>query len=162
MSEYDDRLRIDIKDWLMSEGWTVSERDHDQARWVLVAEDTSKRRVVVAQARSPSDQIRIQATVELSDPHRQQFAALPQALRDEVLWDMRMRLLAMHVEFSGLGAPLERVHVNQRIYRDGLSRDALMQRVSQVKDAMICVIWSALRHLGNEPAPTARGDFLVH
>ncbi len=162
MTEYDDSLRLNIKDWLMSEGWAVSEREHAEAHWVLVAEDSSKRRVVLAQARSPAEQIRIQATVEFSDQHRQQFAGLPAAQRDAVLWDVRMRLLSMHVEFSGLGAPLERVHINQRIYLDGLSRDGLMQRVSQVKDAMICVIWSTLRLLGNEPPPTGRGDFLVH
>ncbi|HRQ64126.1 MAG TPA: DUF2299 family protein [Xanthomonadaceae bacterium] len=158
----DDKLRIDIKDWLMAEGWSVSERDHEQARWILVGEDAGKRRVQIARARFPAEQIRIQATVELAVQHRRQFAALPAQLRDSVLWDLRLRLLEMHVEFNGLGEPLERVHLNQRLYLDGLSRDALMQRVSQVKDAMICVIWLVLRHLGQEPPPTARGDFLVH
>jgi hypothetical protein len=162
MNHPDDRLRLDIKGWLMAEGWEVSERDHEQARWILVGEDSRKRRVLVAQARFPPEQIRIQATVEVSELHRQHFAALPPQVRESVLWEIRLRLLGMHVEFSGVGEPLERVHLNQRIYLDGLSRDALMQRVSEIKDAMICVIWLTLRHLGNEPPPPGRGDFLVH
>jgi hypothetical protein len=162
MSSDEDPIRLDIRDWLMAEGWVMSEREHANARWILVGEDSSKRRIVVARSRFPAEQIRIQATVELSAQHRAQFAALPANLRDAVLWDIRQRLLSMHVEFAGVGLPLERVHLNQRIYLDGLTRDAFIQRALQVKDAMISVIWSVLRHLGQEPPPAPRGDFMLH
>jgi hypothetical protein len=163
MSEYDDKLRLDIKRWMMAEGWAVTEREHDQAHWILVGEDRGKRRVSLAQPRSPAEQIRILAKVELSAAHRQQFAALPAQVRDAILWDIRMRLLAMHVEFTGINEPLQQVQLSQRIYLDALTRDALMQRVSQVKDAMLCVIWLAVRHLeGKVTAPTTAGDAMLH
>jgi hypothetical protein len=162
VNEAEDPIRLDIRDWLLAEGWKLSEREHAHARWILVGEDSGNRRILVARARFPAEQVRIQATVELSVLHREQFAALPASLRESVLWDIRQRLLSMHVEFAGVGLPLERVHLNQRIYLDGLTRDAFIQRVLQVKDAMISVIWYVLRHLGQEPPPTPRGDFMLH
>ena len=68
----------------------------------------------------------------------------------------------MSVDFSGIGEPLERVTVAQRIYLDGLTKDRFLQRVAVVKNALIAVIWSIGRRLSHLPPPSSHGDVLIH
>ena len=83
-------------------------------------------------------------------------------VKDAILWELRFRLLNMSVDFSGIGEPLERVTVAQRIYLDGLTKDRFLQRVAVVKNALIAVIWSIGRRLSHLPAPSSHGDVLIH
>lgn len=155
-------VKARIQAWLQGEGWKLSAGSHPDADWLIVAEDSARRRLVVGQARQPSDQIRIQAAVDLAPDHRTKFATLPARVRGMVLWDLRFRLLELNVEFKGLGEPLERVTVTQRIYLDGLTKDRFLQRVGVTKNALIMVIWTVLRNLGDAAPPTSHGEPLVH
>lgn len=48
---------------------------------------------------------------------------------------LKMRLVELGVEFNGEGDPLKLLRVSQFIYDDGLTKDAFLHRVQQVKDA---------------------------
>lgn len=157
-----EQVRERVETWLMDEGWTLSENSHAGACWLVQAEDQAQRRLLVGQTKSPGDQVRIQATVVVAADHREHFESLPAEVRDAILWELRFRLLNMGVDFSGIGEPLERVTVAQRIYLDGLTKDRFLQRLAVVKNALIAVIWSIGRRLSHLPAPSSHGEVLIH
>ena len=80
------------------------------------------------------------------------MAALPQKKRQDFLWDLRFDLLMTDVEFSGLSDPLGRIGVGQPIFYDALSKDLFMQRLSEVKKALLLILWKIAR-LMEEPPP---------
>ncbi len=156
------KTREMIQTWLLGEGWQLTEQSHEHAQWLLRIEDKSKRVMSIALRKTPSDQIAIQATVNVAEDHRQRFASLPDEIRRSALWDMRFLLLGMNVEFRGVGDPLEQVLVSQRIYLEGLSKDVFAQRLSLVKNALIAVIWSLMRRLEGTVSPEEAGGEFLH
>ena len=144
--------RDQVQNWLMSEGWQISEQPHPDLAWLIRAEDATQRRILVGQNQARQDQIHLEARVNLADEHRSMFENLPGEKRREILWDLRFRLLAMNVDFAGVAEPMQTVLLTQRIYLDGLTKDAFIQRFLVVRNAVIVVIWSIIQYLeGVEP-----------
>jgi hypothetical protein len=140
--------RAKVQSWLLGEGWSLTEKNHDDAVWLLEARDGGGRHIVTGQKKGATDQVLLEGVVGIADAHQEQFAALPAEVRQELLWELRFALLNMGVEFSGVQEPFNRVMVGQRIYHDGLTQDRYLQRVSQVRSAIIAVIWTIARRLG--------------
>ncbi|HVS01957.1 MAG TPA: DUF2299 family protein [Thermoanaerobaculia bacterium] len=151
-------LREQVQLWLMGEGWKLTETETPDAQWLVQAEDEAGRKLLIGQSRFPPDQLRIIGLIVVSDEHREQYGALSQEERDLLMWNLRFLLLMMNVEFSGIGEPLQTIEVSQRAYLDGLSKDSLMQRVSQTKNALIAVLWSFARSLSGDGM--AGGEFV--
>ncbi|CAB5153269.1 hypothetical protein D3OALGA1CA_5346 [Olavius algarvensis associated proteobacterium Delta 3] len=141
-----------VQNWLMSEGWKISEQPHPDAEWLIRAEDAAQRRILIGQNKARPDMIQLEARVNLADEHRKMFEKLPDETRRATLWDLRFRLLAMNVDFTGVAEPMPTVLLTQRIYLDGLTKDNFLQRFSIVRNAIVAVIWSITRQLeGVEP-----------
>jgi len=144
--------REKVQNWLMSEGWKISEQSHPDMAWLIRAEDAAERRILVGQDKTRQDQIILEARVNVGDDHRKKFESLPEERRREILWKLRFRLLLMNVEFVGVADPMETVVLTQRLYLDGLTKDAFIQRFLIVRNAVIAVIWSIIQDLeGVEP-----------
>jgi hypothetical protein len=144
--------RDQVQNWLMSEGWQISEQTHPDLTWLVRAEDAAKRRILIGQSKSRPDLILLEARVNLAEEHYKLFENLPQEARRKILWDLRFRLLAMNVDFTGIAEPMRSVQVTQRIYLDGLTKDSFIQRFTNVRNALITVIWSIIQNLeGIEP-----------
>lgn len=144
--------REKVQNWLMSEGWKISEQPHPDLAWLIRAEDAAERRILVGQDKIREDQIILEARVDVGDDHRKKFESLPEERRREILWRLRFRLLLMNVEFVGVADPMEAVVLTQRLYLDGLTKDAFIQRFLIVRNAVIAVIWSIIQDLeGVEP-----------
>ena len=144
--------RDKVQDWLMSDGWQISEQTHPDFAWLIRAEDAGARRIAVGQNKARPDHLHLEAAVEPSDEYRQMFEALPGDRRREILWKLRFQLLLMNVDFTGVAEPMEAVILTQRIYLDGLTKDAFIQRFMMVRNAVIAVIWSIIQDLeGVEP-----------
>jgi hypothetical protein len=135
-----------IQNWLMQEGWTVGEEQAANALWCINAK-TNGYTMIVAQLAQPADRINIQSSVLVALEHQNLFAAMEQNKRQDFWWNMRMKLLDMGLDFNGLAEPVQRIDIGQRIYDDGLTKDAFLQRVSQVKRGQIVVLWSIGRFL---------------
>lgn len=145
-------MKSKVVSWLIDEGWRISEGSSPDAKWVISAEDSAERRVVVGQKTNRPDQIVILAAVGVDKGQQRQLAGLKPEDRREFLWDIRFRLLAAGVDFSGIRDPLERVEVLQRIYYDGLTKDAFLQRFSLVTKGLLTVLWMIGRKFV-QPAP---------
>ena len=148
-----DGTREKIQNWLMGEGWTLAEQSHPDLAWLIRAQDAGGRRILVGQNKQRPDLIHLEARVDISEEHQQKFALQAAERRSEVLWRLRFRLLEMNVDFAGITDPMATVILTQRIYLDGMTRDAFMQRFLRVRNAVIAVIWSVLQDLEGVEVP---------
>jgi hypothetical protein len=154
--------RDKIQNWLMSEGWQIAEPTHPEFTWLIRAEDAGERRILVGQNKAREDRVHLEANVRISDDHRKQFESLKEEKRREALWNLRFRLLQMNVDFVGVGEPLQDVILTQRIYLDGLTKDAFIQRFLTVRNAIIAVIWSTIKDLMDVKPPAKSTEKTTH
>jgi hypothetical protein len=153
-----EETRDKIQNWLMNEGWQIAEQTHPDFEWLIRAEDAGGRRILVGQNKAKSDQIHLEARVDLADEHHKLFETLPADKRRETLWRLRFRLLAMNVDFVGVAEPMQSVLLTQRIYLDGLTKDAFLQRFLIVRNAVITVIWSIIQYLEDVEPPAESAE----
>ena len=154
--------RAKVQNWLMSEGWQISEQLHPSMTWLIRAEDAGARRILVGQNKDREDQIVLEASVTVADDLRQKFESLPEERRREILWRLRFRLLMTNVDFAGVAEPMQNVVLTQRIYLDGLTKDAFVQRFLVVRNAVIAVIWSIIQDLEGVAPPSESAEPTAH
>jgi hypothetical protein len=157
-----DTTRDKVQNWLMSEGWQLAEPTHPDFAWLIRAEDGGERRILVGQSKAREDRIHLEANVRISEDHRKQFESLAEERRRKVLWDLRFQLLQLNVDFVGVAEPLEEVILTQRIYLDGLTKDAFIQRFLTVRNAVIAVIWSTIKDLMDVKPPAKSTEKTEH
>jgi hypothetical protein len=154
--------RDKIQTWLMGEGYQIAEQPHPELAWLIRAEDGTGRRILVGQNKVRQDQIFLEARVNIGDEHRRKFESLSEKKRKEILWKLRFRLLMMNVDFAGVAEPVRAVVLTQRIYLDGLTKDAFIQRFLVVRNAVIAVIWSVIQDLEGVEAPAESAALSSH
>jgi len=157
-----ENAREKVQNWLMSEGWQIAEQSHPDLAWLIRAEDGAQRRILVGQSKAREDQIHLEARVNVGEDHRKKFEILPEKRRREILWKLRFRLLSMNVDFVGVTEPMQAVTLTQRIYLDGLTKDAFLQRFLKVRNAVITVIWSIIENLEGVEAPAESTQLTKH
>lgn len=155
-------MRDKIQNWLMAEGWNLAEQAHPDMAWLIRAEDAGGSRVLVGQDKVRQSMIHLEARVNISDEHRNKFGGLPEKKKREILWRLRFRLLMMNMDFTGVTEPMEAVVLTQRIYQDGLTHDAFIQRFITVRNAIIAVIWSIIQDLEGVDAPAESAQPRTH
>ena len=154
--------RDKVQNWLMAEGWKIADQPHPDLAWLIRAEDAGGRRILVGQNRVRPDQIHLEARVNIAEEHRKKFESLPEEKRRENLWKLRFRLLMMNVEFIGVTEPMQAVLLTQRMYLDGLTKDAFIQRFLVVRNAVIAVVWSIIQDLEGVEAPAESTEPKTH
>jgi hypothetical protein len=157
-----EETRDKVQNWLMSEGWQISEQSHPDMAWLIRAEDVGQRKILVGQNKAREDQIHLEASVGVADEHRQKFESLPEERRREILWNLRFRLLSMNVDFLGVAEPIQTVVLTQRTYLDGLTKDGFIQRFLTVRNAVIAVIWSIIQDLEDVEPPAESTEPTAH
>ena len=154
--------RDKVQNWLMSEGWQIAEPTHPEFAWLIQAEDGGERKILVGQNKAREDRIHLEANIRISDDHRKLFESLAEDKRKEILWNLRFQLLQMNVDFVGVAEPLQDVVLTQRIYLDGLTKDAFIQRFITVRNAIIAVIWSTIKDLQDVKPPAKSTEITKH
>lgn len=154
--------RDKIQNWLMNEGWQIAEQPHPDLAWLIRAEDGGGRRILVGQGKVREDQIHLEARVVIAEENRKMFESLPEETRRQNLWNLRFRLLSMNVDFAGVADPMQTVVLTQRMYTDGLTKDAFVQRFLTVRNAEIAVIWSIIQDLEGVEPPTESAKPTTH
>jgi len=155
-------IRDMVQNWLMSEGWQIAEPTHPEFAWLIRAEDGGERRILVGQNKAREDRVHLEANVKISDDHRKLFEGLAADKRKEILWNLRYQLLQMNVDFVGVAEPLQDVILTQRIYLDGLTKDAFIQRFLTLRNAVIAVIWSSIQYLEDVKPPAKSTEKTKH
>jgi hypothetical protein len=142
-----DQTRNQVEQWLKAEGWSISELKHDQTRWLLRAQDQQQGIVLVGQSKTPEDQLRLQADINIDPAHREKLGELTASQKDDMLWKLRFSLLEMNLQFTGLSADPERITVFRHLYLDGMNKNLFMDTVGRVRSAVLMIIWTFRREL---------------
>jgi hypothetical protein len=144
-------IRDLVQKWFMEDGWSVGVDTPPDATWALVADDGQGRKVVTGQRTGREDQLLIQGAIVFDDVISNKVSQLPEDERNNWLWDLRFELVRTDLEFSGVQLPLKRVEVMGRICFDALTKDAFLQKVSQVRKGVLMVGWMLARKFVQQP-----------
>ena len=156
--------RKKVERWLVEEGWSMVPAELAvplKMAWVIAAE-MQKTTIYAFQQPNRPDQLFIQGSVGLNNSQRAVFFGLSSEQRKAIIWDLRLDLLKLGVDFSGVSEVLEVVHVRQAVFNDGLTKDRFMQRVGAVSRAQLFVAWTFARHCAEAPAPEPEEGFFIN
>jgi len=153
--------RSRIQGWLMQEGWQIAENQHPNAAWIIAATQAGGFGLLIVQPQSTPDRIDIQAGIGIDPEHQRLIAAMEPKQRQELWWNLRFDLLKMGVDFGGFDEPVTQLHVSQRMYDDGLTKDRFLQRVTKIKNAEILILWSIRRAFDQPPDDEILGSGFV-
>lgn len=109
------------------------------------------------------DALYIISSVRISEAHRATLARMSKADRSNLLWDLRLGLLRLELEFVGVNDPLELIEVRQIIYEDGLTKDRFFARLRRVFSGCMLIHWSVGRVQPKaESDPMDSETYLIH
>jgi hypothetical protein len=144
-------IETTLRGWLTAQGWTIDEQDQADMLWAFGAQDRHGKRISFFQPRFSEDEFVVHSAVSYSDSDRARVEAHPPRVRQQLLWDIRFRLLDMEMRFEGADIPLQLISMSRTVSMDGLTKKEFWQEVSRVYRAILGVQWLFQRHLG-EPA----------
>ena len=151
-----------VQNWLMQEGWQISEAQGENATWVLAAMNPGRPGVAAIQPQVPQDVLVLQSSIEMDQSAIQRMETLDSKERKELTWSIRLGLVQMGVEFVGVEDLPKKIVVTQRIYDDGLTKDSFVQRVMQVRNAMFFTTWTLAKFLEQPPPDDWPDSLNVH
>ena len=149
--------RNKVQQWLMEEGWQVGLRILPDTVWVLTCEDQGKRHITIVQETGRKDRIAIVAALSVGAQHQERLNQLPQKERRELIFELRQAIILLDVGYAGIQEPLKQMIFDQRIYDDGLSKDAFLQRITKVRNASVLAVNIIAQHL-SEPPPAPQEE----
>ena len=147
------RIHDRVEHWLHQEGWTTEPLTSQSALWALVATDRNGRRLVISQSRTHEDRVLIEGRVVPSAEQANRLEALLETERESFVWDTRIELLRLGIDYSGVESPLKRVVLVESIYFEGaldsvLAKDTFFQRIEQIRRGVAMVQLLIRRRLG--------------
>lgn len=143
----------------MQDQWSVRPQNIAGTQWGWVAQDQRERKIVVGQLEGRDDVLIIQAAVAFADDGPQPLDGLSDPDRTAFLWDLRLKLLQMDVEFEGLEHPLRRLTFSDRIFADAMTKDEFFRRVSAVRKALLMALWTIAARTENDSDDANRMGF---
>jgi hypothetical protein len=146
-----EHIKERVQTLLMEDEWSLRQESFPRTIWTFIAEDRLGRKIVVGQNIDREDQIVIQGAVTLDEITTNRIDQLPEDERNNFLWDLRFELLKTNLEFSGIQFPLKHIAVSERIFLDALTKDALIQRTSEVRKGVLMIQWMLQRKFAEQP-----------
>jgi hypothetical protein len=145
------RKKTQIQNWLLQQGWKLTEASAPQVSWAIRAQSQGGPHVTIIQPLQIADQLQIHGGVSIEAPQQAIINAMDTAERHKFLWDLRFNLLAMAVDFDGVTEPLQQITMNATIFDDALRKDVFFQRVGVVVRAVVFVLWTVRKQCQEPP-----------
>jgi hypothetical protein len=149
-----------IRQWLTEEKWTIQDESSPHALLSLVVTLSTGQTMSIMQARELSGSILIVKQLVFDDSFRSDFSQFPIEVQREIVWNVHRDLSLLGVEFDGPGLPPMEMRFYAPIYLDGLTKDALMQRILLVNRALSLTIWIFARGVETAGHPDAASELL--
>jgi hypothetical protein len=153
-----EKVKSNIQKWLLEDGYKIESQPNQDTLFRFVATDRTGIKTIIVQPKLMLDQIVIGAGIQFDNAQQSALQTLENKNRLDFLWDLRFGLLNLDVGFNGVAMPLKGIEITKTIYYDGLTKDALLQRVSNIKRAVIFTMWTFDRKFG-EAKP--KSDLMV-
>ncbi len=142
-----------VRDWLVEEGIYKDRVADDAASYHFVAEfpPNSRQFIDVIFPKNRDDMVVVAAGIKLSDSHYRALMALSRDKREEVLWDIRFKLLFLETGFQILPSASEpRIfQFTRELYFDGLNKNMFMDALKQVHRCLLFIRWTMQKLFGS-------------
>lgn len=153
-----EKVKSNIQKWLLEDGYKIESQPDQNMLFRFIVTDKSGIKTIIAQPMLILDQVVIGAGINVDNTQQSLLQTLENKERLDFLWDLRFGLLDLDVGFQGISLPLKGIEISKTIYYDGLTKDALLQKVSNVRRAVIFAMWTFDRKFG-EAKP--KSDLMV-
>jgi hypothetical protein len=142
-----------VKEWLVEAGIYRDKIPDDKANWHYIVEIGPAAVLDIAQQKGKDDMIIIASGITLSKEHYDLLRGLPRSKRDELLWDMRFRLLFQPCDFAMLPSEtdLQTFQFTRGLFQDGLTKQVLMDSLAMVHRCKLFVNWKMIQMFGENP-----------
>lgn len=150
-----------VKDWLVEAGIYRDKVPDEKANWHYVVEIGPGAVLDVAQQKGKEDMVIIASGITLSKPHYDALRNMPRSKRDELLWDMRFKLLFQPCDFTILPneAELQTFQFTRGLFQDGLTKQGLMDSLAMVHRCKLFVNWKMIQMFGEGPKTMDHGIY---
>ena len=142
------KVKDKIQKWLLDEGYKIQTVPNEKASFAIMATDSQDIKTQIIQPKGKDDLAVIVAGITFSEEQQSALKNKEVKERTRILWEMRFGLLNMGVGFGGITVPIKNIQVSTHIYHDGLNKNAFMEKIAQVKRAVLFVLWSINKELG--------------
>jgi hypothetical protein len=153
-----ERIRI----WLAEEDWLVEDVPDPPSSLNLMVTLQGGKAVNIFQRKAHLDHITVAQHWVFEDALRSDIAALSADAQHETLEAVYRDALLTGVEAGRLGLPPRELRFAAFVYFDGLTKDALIQRMLLILRALALSTQTIARGLGRPPAAVSRGLRQVH
>lgn len=143
--------RARLTEWLLAEGWRLTEGAGEGAAWALRGQDPGGKVVVLAQEKASPHRLVLHASVRLDESHAEKLEGFVRQQQEDLCWRIRIKLLDMGVDFQGVAVPLRQINLRMRLYAEDLTRSRFFDTLGRLQNAMLYVIWTVRRIL-DQPA----------
>lgn len=154
-------VKQQVTKWLLAEEWKIQEGSGPEMAWLIVAEDSQRKKVVFGQLNKRPDLLLMEGSVLLPKEQTSQIKNMELGERQDLLWTIRFQLLNMRVKFAGVNDDSKRIRVNKRLYFEDLRRNEFVEAVGTVQDSLLAIIWTVQRKLGQPGQSDAEGEFVM-
>lgn len=153
-----EKVKNNIQKWLLEDGYQIELQPDKNSLFRFIATDMIGIKTLIFQPNLMTDQILVAAGINFDDNQQNLFQTLENKDRVDFLWDLRFGLLNLDVGFNGITVPLKGIEISKPIYYDGLTKDALLQKLTTVKRGVLFTMWTFDRKFG-EAKP--KSDLMV-
>jgi len=147
-----DEVAKKVREWLVDEGVYKDKIADENADYHFIAEipPNSRQYIDIVFPKNREDMIVIASGIKLSDEHYRSIMSLGEAKRDEILWDIRFRLLFLETGFQILPNVKDPqiFQFTREVYFDGLNKNLFMDALKQVHRCKLFIIWMMQKTFG--------------
>jgi hypothetical protein len=143
-----EKVKTNIQKWLLEEGFKIQSQLNTKTLFDFLATDANGVKSRIIQPTLKLDQVMIVCGVSIDENQQSTLLAMENKKRLTFLWNLRFGLLDLGVQFSSITAPLKLLEISKSIYYDGLTKDAFMEKLLEVRNAVLFVFWTFDREFG--------------
>jgi hypothetical protein len=143
-----EKVKANIQKWLLEDGYKIESQPDPKSLFRFLITDMSGIKTTIMQPLLTTDQIILAAGINYDSNQQSLLQNLENKERLNFLWDLQFGLLNLDVGFTGITLPVSFIEVSKIIHYDGLTKDAFLQRLSNVKRAVIFTMWTFDRKFG--------------
>jgi hypothetical protein len=151
-----------IREWLAEEGWDVRDVGDPQATFNVMATLPDGPNVNVFHYKDHADRITVSQHWKLDEQFRSEVSELSVNVQKEVVYSIFRDVSIMGVEFFGFDVPSTDMTFRAYVYFDGLTKDALVQRVYLTIRALHLAIRTFIRVLEENNQSVEMASKLLH
>jgi hypothetical protein len=153
-----ERIRL----WLAEEDWYVEDVPDPPSSLNLMVTLQGGKVVNIFQRKDHVDHITVVQHWVFEDTLRSALAGLSTDVQHEILEGLYRDVMLAGVDLGGLSIPPHEMRYAAFVYFDGLTKDALVQRILLILRALALSIQTIARGIGQPPAAVSRGLRQIH